>query len=103
MDFDASILDHTNTAFNQAVDFVKMTDQLVYLTGRGTGKTTFLKYIKSITDKNSIVVAPTGVAAINAGGVTIHSLFQIPFRPFDQETYFHQYLIQPGFEGEFLR
>jgi hypothetical protein len=83
MDFDASILDETNTIFNQAVDFVKTTDRLVYLTGKaGTGKTTFLKYIKSITDKNAVVVAPTGVAAINAGGVTIHSLFQIPFGPF---------------------
>jgi len=83
MDFDASKLDPTNTIFNEAVDFVESTDKIVYLTGKaGTGKTTFLKYITSIIDKNTVIVAPTGVAAINAGGVTIHSFFQIPFGPF---------------------
>jgi len=55
----------------------------VFLTGRaGTGKTTFLRYIKEHTSKNMVVVAPTGVAAINAGGVTIHSFFQLPFGSF---------------------
>ncbi len=76
-------LDETNEEFNQAADFVSSTDKLIFLTGKaGTGKTTFLKYIKSVTDKNTIVVAPTGVAAINACGVTISSFFQIPFGPF---------------------
>ncbi len=71
-------LDETNTEFNYASDFVKHTDRLVYLTGKaGTGKTTFLKYLRETTTKNTVIVAPTGVAAINAGGQTIHSFFQI--------------------------
>ena len=76
-------LDKENIEFNNAAEFVRHTDKLVYLTGKaGTGKTTFLKYIKDTTDKNTVVLAPTGVAAINAGGVTINSFFQIPFGPF---------------------
>jgi len=76
-------LDKENVEFNNATEFVQQTDKLIYLTGKaGTGKTTFLKHIKSITDKNTVILAPTGVAAINAGGVTIHSFFQIPFGPF---------------------
>ncbi|WP_373552372.1 AAA family ATPase [Haliscomenobacter sp.] len=71
-------LDETNVEFNYASDFVKHTDRLIYLTGKaGTGKTTFLKYLKETTTKNTVVLAPTGVAAINAGGQTIHSFFQI--------------------------
>ncbi|KAB8151825.1 AAA family ATPase [Kordia sp. TARA_039_SRF] len=76
-------LDKENIEFNNAAEFVRHTDKLVYLTGKaGTGKTTFLKYIRNTTAKNTVVLAPTGVAAINAGGVTIHSFFQIPFGPF---------------------
>jgi len=76
-------LDKDNIEFNNAAEFVNHTDKLVYLTGKaGTGKTTFLKYIKKTTSKNTVVLAPTGVAAINAGGETIHSFFQIPFGPF---------------------
>ena len=76
-------LDKENAEFNNAVEFVRHTDKLVYLTGKaGTGKTTFLKFIKKITNKNTVILAPTGVAAINAGGVTISSFFQIPFGPF---------------------
>jgi PIF1-like helicase/Helicase len=72
-------LDPDNPEFNYAADFIRHTDKLVYLTGKaGTGKTTFLKYLKETTDKNIVVLAPTGVAAINAGGQTIHSFFQIP-------------------------
>lgn len=60
-------------------EFVLHTFKSVFLTGKaGTGKTTLLKTILSKTKKNTIVVAPTGVAAINAGGVTIHSMFQLP-------------------------
>ena len=71
-------LDETNVEFNYAADFVKHTDKLVYLTGKaGTGKTTFLKYLRQTTTKNTVVLAPTGVAAINAHGQTIHSFFQI--------------------------
>ncbi|MBN9298196.1 MAG: helix-turn-helix domain-containing protein [Filimonas sp.] len=72
-----------NTLFELAESYVNHTNRHIFLTGRaGTGKTTFLKKIQSSTQKNAVVVAPTGVAAINAGGVTIHSFFQLPFGPF---------------------
>ncbi|MGF7231176.1 ATP-dependent DNA helicase, partial [Arachidicoccus sp.] len=72
--------DQENKIFAQAVAFVNYTHQNLFLTGKaGTGKTTFLKFIKNNCYKKLAVVAPTGVAAINAGGVTIHSFFQLPF------------------------
>ncbi|MFA9388913.1 MAG: helix-turn-helix domain-containing protein [Prolixibacteraceae bacterium] len=72
----------TNPQLQLAADFVQYTNQHIFLTGKaGTGKTTFLKNLKKISPKRMIVVAPTGVAAINAGGVTIHSFFQISFGP----------------------
>ncbi|RBL89659.1 helix-turn-helix domain-containing protein [Chitinophaga flava] len=75
--------DSTNIIFHLAADFINQTNRHVFLTGKaGTGKTTFLKHIKEQTKKNTVVVAPTGVAAINAGGVTMHSFFQLPFGPF---------------------
>jgi hypothetical protein len=75
--------DGTNIMFQLAADFVQKTNRHIFLTGKaGTGKTTFLKYIKEHTFKSTVVVAPTGVAAINAGGVTMHSFFQLPFGPF---------------------
>lgn len=75
--------DSTNTVFNLASDLVNHTSRHLFITGKaGTGKTTFLKYIRDTTRKNIVVVAPTGVAAINAGGVTMHSFFQLPFGPF---------------------
>jgi len=75
--------DSTNTIFKLAADFVNNTSRHVFLTGKaGTGKTTFLKYIKENTRKHTAVIAPTGVAAINAGGVTMHSFFQLPFGPY---------------------
>jgi len=75
--------DAGNTYFQLAADLVNYTDKHVFLSGKaGTGKTTFLKYIKEHSPKNTVVVAPTGVAAINAGGVTMHSFFQLPFSPF---------------------
>lgn len=81
--FDHIRLDKNNVEFNNAAELIRLNNKFVYLTGKaGTGKTTFLKFIKDTTDKNTIVVAPTGVAAINAGGVTIHSFFQIPLGPF---------------------
>lgn len=77
------IPDTTNTIFTLAASFVNNTLKHIFLTGKaGTGKTTFLKYIRENTRKKAVVVAPTGVAAINAGGVTIHSFFQLPFGPF---------------------
>jgi hypothetical protein len=73
----------TTSLFDIAAAFVLHTNRHVFLTGRaGTGKTTFLKQIIEQTSKNTVVVAPTGVAAINAGGVTIHSLFQLPLGSF---------------------
>jgi PIF1-like helicase/Helix-turn-helix domain/Helicase len=75
--------DHSNPIFTLAADLVNNTAQHIFLTGKaGTGKTTFLKYIKENTAKSMVVVAPTGVAAINAAGVTMHSFFQLPFGPF---------------------
>lgn len=69
-------LDETNIRQKQAFELVAHTNQSFFLTGRaGTGKTTFLKNIQRLTDKQFIVVAPTGIAAIIAGGVTIHSFF----------------------------
>ena len=79
--------DNDNPIFKIASDFVNHTDRSVFLTGKaGSGKTTFLKYIVGHTKKNAVVVAPTGVAAINAGGVTMHSFFQLPFGPFISGT-----------------
>jgi len=78
MTFDSIELDDSNASFWHAAEFIRCTDRIVYLTGKaGTGKTTFLKYIRQTTDKEHIVLAPTGVAAVNAGGQTIHSFFQI--------------------------
>jgi hypothetical protein len=64
------------------INFIEKTNKPIFMTGKaGTGKTTFLRYIRANTKKNLAVVAPTAVAAINAGGVTIHSFFQVPFGP----------------------
>jgi len=69
-----------------AAKYVNATDRHLFLTGKaGTGKTTFLKYIVEHTYKNAVVAAPTGIAAINAGGVTLHSLLQLPFGTFIPE------------------
>ncbi len=66
-----------------AEQYVNTTNVSLFLTGKaGTGKTTFLRHIVSAARKRCIVVAPTGVAAVNAGGVTIHSFFQLPFDPY---------------------
>ena len=72
-----------NKELELAWEFVEHTAQCIFLTGKaGTGKTTFLKKVKERSSKRMVVVAPTGVAAINAGGVTIHSFFQLPLSPF---------------------
>jgi len=71
-----------NQQLQLASDFVKYTNKNIFLTGKaGTGKTTFLHNLKNNTPKRMVVVAPTGVAAINAGGVTMHSFFQLSFGP----------------------
>ena len=66
--------------------FINQTSQSIFLTGKaGTGKTTLLRKIMASTHKNAVIVAPTGIAALNAGGVTIHSFFQLPFAGFIPE------------------
>jgi uncharacterized protein YpbB len=68
---------------NYTLRFINQTNKSIFLTGKaGTGKTTLLKEIIATTHKNTVVVAPTGIAALNAGGVTIHSMFQLPFATF---------------------
>lgn len=70
------------TEFDTAFDFVRHTNLSFFLTGRaGTGKSTFLRKVVSIVDKNFVVLAPTGISALNIKGVTIHSFFQFPPRP----------------------
>ena len=72
-----------NINIDNAWEFVENTGKSIFLTGKaGTGKTTFLRNVVEKSKKRIIVVAPTGVAAINARGVTIHSFFQLPFSPF---------------------
>ena len=83
-----------NTELRNAWDFVEHTGISIFLTGKaGTGKTTFLRTIQQRSTKRMIVVAPTGVAAINANGVTIHSFFQLPLSPFVPES-----TVKPRFE-----
>lgn len=75
-------IDLTNKVFRQVLELITNTSRSVFMTGRaGTGKSTFLRYICEHTLKNYVVLAPTGIAALNAGGVTIHSFFKMPFRP----------------------
>ncbi len=78
-----------NTPAQLAAKFINQTKRHVFLTGKaGTGKTTFLRNIIQNTHKRAMIVAPTGIAAINAGGVTIHSLFQLPFGAFVAQSDF---------------
>ena len=84
-----------NPDLQLAFEFVQYTNRNIFLTGKaGTGKTTFLHNLKKKSPKRMIVVAPTGVAAINAGGVTIHSFFQLPFHPHIPTQYIHDVI--PG-------
>lgn len=81
LNFDAS-----NTIFKKAAAFVNQTNQNLFLTGKaGTGKTTFLKYIRENCYKKMAITAPTGVAAMNAGGTTLHALFWLPFGVFVED------------------
>lgn len=76
-------MNRENRELHLANEFVRETGCNIFLTGKaGTGKTTFLHNLKKECNKRMIVTAPTGVAAINAGGVTLHSFFQMPFSPF---------------------
>ena len=73
------MIDENNKEQLQAFDFIAKTNSSFFLTGRaGTGKTTFLQNVQKMVNKNFVILAPTGVAAILAGGDTIHSLFGLP-------------------------
>ena len=92
-----------NHELQLAHDFVQYTGSNIFLTGKaGTGKTTFLHNLHKNTAKRMIITAPTGVAAINAGGVTLHSFFQLPFGPFipGSETYERNKQLQFRFSKE---
>ncbi len=93
-----------NHVFNTAWEVVNNTGRNVFLTGKaGTGKTTFLKKLMKETSKNCVVVAPTGVAAINAGGVTMHSFFQLPFNAYLRHGGYVQGEVQFTNKSELLR
>ena len=78
--------DKSNSHFKLAFDALEYTNECIFITGKaGTGKSTLLKHFVANTKKNCIVLAPTGIAAINVGGVTIHSFFRLPFRPIVQD------------------
>jgi len=75
-------VDLNNPEMQDAIRIIQNTHQTLFLTGKaGTGKSTFLRYIAQTTKKKYIVLAPTGIAAINAGGSTLHSFFKLPFHP----------------------
>lgn len=75
-------IDTSNPEFQNALKLVQYTRRSIFLTGKaGTGKSTFLRYICEHTKKKYVVLAPTGIAAINAGGSTLHSFFKLPFYP----------------------
>ena len=93
-----------NHELELAFDYVQYTNQNIFLTGKaGTGKTTFLKSLKTKLHKRMVVVAPTGVAAINAGGVTIHSFFQLPFGPIITERVAGHKIDNPNFKKKFAK
>lgn len=74
--------DSANGAYKLALEAMEYTDECLFITGKaGTGKSTLLRHFIGTTKKNCVVLAPTGIAAINVGGVTVHSFFRLPFRP----------------------
>lgn len=82
MNYELKEIDLDNTEFKQALQIIQYTRRSLFLTGKaGTGKSTFLRYICQHTKKKHVVLAPTGIAAINAGGATLHSFFKLPFHP----------------------
>ena len=75
-------LDLDNKEWQQALQIIQYTRRSLFLTGKaGTGKSTFLRYVSQNTKKKHVILAPTGIAAINAGGQTLHSFFKLPFHP----------------------
>ncbi len=90
------VIDLDNPEFQKAWELLQYTSQSVFLTGKaGTGKSTFLRYITRHTSKPYVVLAPTGIAAVNAGGQTLHSFFRIPFKPITRDD--------PDFKRDRLR
>lgn len=81
-DIDIEKIDTSSAEFQSALKVINYTRQSVFLTGKaGTGKSTFLKYLTATTKKKYVILAPTGIAAVNAGGQTLHSFFRLPFKP----------------------
>ncbi|MCI7561119.1 MAG: AAA family ATPase, partial [Bacteroidales bacterium] len=75
-------IDISNQQFQNALNIIERTQNSLFLTGKaGTGKSTFLRHIDKTSKKKHVILAPTGIAAINAGGQTLHSFFKIPFHP----------------------
>ncbi len=75
-------LDTDNAEWQQALQIIQYTRRSLFLTGKaGTGKSTFLRYVAQTTKKKKVILAPTGIAAVNAGGSTLHSFFRLPFHP----------------------
>lgn len=92
----SSQIDTNNPEFQNALQLIQYTHHSVFLTGKaGTGKSTFLRYVCQHTKKKYVVLAPTGIAAINAGGSTLHSFFKLPFHPLLPDD--------PQFQGHRLR
>lgn len=80
--FDIEKIDLNNQELQNALQLVQFTHRSLFLTGKaGTGKSTFLHYIAQTTKKKYVILAPTGIAAINVGGATLHSFFKLPFHP----------------------
>ena len=80
----AEQLDLDNKEWQDALQIINYTRRSLFLTGKaGTGKSTFLRYVSKNTKKKHVILAPTGIAAINAGGSTLHSFFKLPFRFFN--------------------
>lgn len=94
--------DTQNKEFQDALNLIQYTRQSVFLTGKaGTGKSTFLRYICEHTKKKHVVLAPTGIAAINAGGSTLHSFFKLPFYPLLPDN--PEFSLQRGRIHEFFK
>ena len=100
-------IDLDNKEFQKVWELISHTNRSVFLTGKaGAGKSTFLRYITENTKKKYVVLAPTGIAAVNAGGVTLHSFFKLPFKPVmpDDPDFSIRYLRERmKYSGDFVR
>ena len=81
-----STIDYNSTFFKRTFEVLEDTNESIFITGKaGTGKSTLLRHFVANTKKQVVVLAPTGIAAINVGGSTVHSFFRLPFRPIVQD------------------